>query len=173
MWKLYKLVLYKLLSHRNSLFCTYFAAKTLFCTLGDQQPHEYYWNCCHIFLCCWRGFHGLVGCLQWGQWEQLWFRELQGLGQRNHTVLKRSGIYCLLSMTEDIHLAFCSGPPVVRIIHLSKAAFWRASRSNFFLLLFWNDITAAYSNDLSASLRTWRTGYSHSLGMFYAWIFYI
>lgn len=59
--KVYKLDLYKLLSHLHIhivLSCTYFAAKTLFFTLGDQQPHEYYWNCSHIFPCCWRGFHG-------------------------------------------------------------------------------------------------------------------
>lgn len=58
--KMYKMVLWELLSPRNLPPLTQWRSPSLYLFAS----REYYWNHCRIFPCCQRGFHGLVGCLQ-------------------------------------------------------------------------------------------------------------
>lgn len=154
---------YKSLSIRNAISCVYFAAKILFFTLGEQQP-------LNITGTTMVSFHaiGEFSCFhrQWGQWDQLRFRELQGLGQGNHLALRRSesSVCCLWQ----------------RLLFIYSAVQGLLENSLWELFIFPRQVfgehcveffTYIYSETVSLLLAPMT--YSHPLGMFYIWMIYI
>lgn len=165
--KVYKLVLYNLHSHRNWLSCTILHSKY---ALYSWWP-TVLWISLELVLylsMLSERFPYFGSCLQWRQWDQLWFRDslnlnpLPHLTQRNHLALRDMecavcdrGYFSILMFTVFSSQDY---PPF-------PVNFFIESSRNAVLYLPWNCFAAAYSHGLSV----WKT---EPLACF-MWLFHI
>lgn len=157
--KVSKLVICNLLLNRNSLSYTILHSKYALHTWWPTVLWVLLELVLYLSMLSER-FPCFSGCLQWGQWVQLWFRHclnlnfLQNLTQRNHLALKGSGMCCLwhrIFFCPSVHSLQYSG-----LFAFSSQLFLESGR-NYFLYLSWNCFSTAYSHGLSASLKIGKT----------------